>query len=804
MTRQQFRELVASRVVLLDGATGTELVKRGMPGGVCPESWVLEHPDAARHVQHAYRDAGSDIIYAPTFGGNRLKLAEFGLEGRLVEINRRLAEITVANLPGKLVFGDLAPTGQFIEPIGELGFEDAVAIYREQVEALLAGGVQGFAIETMLDLQEARAALLAVRECCDLPAIVTMTFDANGRTLTGCDAAAALVTLQSLGADAFGCNCSTGPENMLPILRELKRYARIPLVAKPNAGMPKLVEMKTVFDLGPADFARQTAEIVAAGANIVGGCCGTTPEHIRALAEAVRSIRPLPSAPEFPAAVAASRVVRALDRTAPFALIGERINPTGKKALQAELREGRFELVRDFALDQTERGAALLDVNCGCPGVDEPVLLRQLVSEISMCCPTPLCIDTTSPEAAEKALRLYPGRALFNSISAETNRLENVLPVAAKYGAMLVVLPLTDTGIPATLAGRIAALDRILAECAKYGIGPQDCCVDALVMTASANPEAPQLTLDFIDYAANQRGLNTVCGLSNVSFGLPRRELVNAAFLGMAIGRGLNMAIANPAAPQLLETIHAGDVLTGRDRKMATYLACYGNTRPEAAPRAHAELTLEEKVAKTILEGDADQVESALRQALAAGRTPRELIDDTLIPAITEVGSRYEKQIYFLPQLVQSAGAMQQAMHVLLPLLADGADATAAKPKIVLATVKGDIHDIGKNIVALMLRNYGFEVFDLGKDVPADTILDAAAETGAKLVGLSALMTTTMVEMDQVIRRAAERGQDQLKFIVGGAVLSEEYAERIGANYAADALATVKIAQSILGITLDK
>ena len=579
MTRDEFRILQQQQVILLDGATGTELIKRGMPGGVCPEEWVLAHPEAAAAVQEEYLRAGSHIVYVPSFGANRLKLEEFGLGDQATEINRKLAELTVRNLNGRAhAFGDMAPTGQFIEPYGDLSLEDAIAVYREQAAALLEGGVSGFVVETMMDLQEARAALLAIREVCDLPVIVTMTFDQNGRTLTGCDAVCALITLQALGADAFGCNCSTGPENMLPIIAKLRDFARIPLVAKPNAGMPQLVDLHTVFDLGPEEFAAQTAAIVSAGACLVGGCCGTTPEHIRHLGEAVSKQKPLQISPRYTSVVSGTREFRVLAPEQPFAVIGERINPTGKKQLQAQLLEGDLSLVRDFAEEQTEQGAALLDVNCGMSGIDETTMLPRLVSEISSTVPTPLCIDTTDPVAAEAALRRYPGRALFNSITAERNRLDKLLPIAARYGAMLIVLPLTDAGIPDTLEGRIDALNTIFDRAATYGIRPCDCCIDPLVMTVSANPDAARLTLDTLEYASRVLHANTVCGLSNISFGLPRRELVNAAFLGMALGRGLNMAIANPAAPGIMDLARASDVLTRRDSKMTTYLSHYAAT----------------------------------------------------------------------------------------------------------------------------------------------------------------------------------------------------------------------------------
>jgi len=804
MTGDAFKALVAEQVLILDGATGTELSKRGMPAGVCPELWVLEHPEAIRGVQSDYAAAGSRCVYAPTFGGNRCKLAEFGREKDVVAINRDLARLSRAAAPGCLIFGDMAPTGQFIEPVGDLAFEDAVAIYREQAEGLLAGGVDGFAIETMMDIQETRAAVLAVRELCDLPIMVTMTFEKGQRTLTGNDPVSALITLQALGVSAFGCNCSMGPEGMLEIIRLLKPYARVPLIAKPNAGLPQWQDGRTVFSMGAAAFGVFGPEFVAAGAGILGGCCGTTPEHIRSLANGLAGLRPPQIGAAHGACVSHARGYREVSRQAPFAVIGERINPTGKKALQAELREGKFDLVSRYADEQIAAGAALLDVNFGLSGIDELAMMREGVAMLARDYAAPLCVDTTRADVAEAALRCYPGRALFNSISAEKDRLEKVLPVAAKYGAMLVLLPITDEGIPATLAERIAVIKRIFAEAQKYGYSKDDVCVDGLVMTVSASPDAAELTLGLVEWCAREWGVNCVCGLSNVSFGLPRRDLINRAFLGMAIGRGLNMAIANPMLVDIMETVAAGDVLCGRDVRMQGFLGRYGNSdgggvaTSAAAAGSAAALTPEDAVRKALLAGDVAGIAGAISACIQAGSSADRIVNDILIPGISDVGDRFERKDFFLPQLIMSADAMRAGMDFLAPLLQQ--DGVAAKPlgRMILATVKGDIHDIGKNIVALMLRNYNIDVLDLGKDVPAELILDTAAREDITLIGLSALMTTTMGEMKQVVELAAKRGMDKLRFVVGGAVVDENFAQSIGAHYASDALATVKIVKKLL------
>jgi len=799
MTRMDFKQLSARRMAILDGATGTELVKRGMPQGVCPEQWILEHPEAITAVQQAYRDAGSQIVYVPSFGGNRLKLQEFGLAEQTADINRRLAELSRTAVGAEtLVFGDLAPTGKFVFPIGDFPFEDAVNIYKEQVTSLLAGGVDGFVIETMMDLQEARAALLAVKESCELPVMISMTFEKNGRSLTGNDPLSALVTLQAMGADAFGCNCSTGPADMVKVIASLKPYATIPLLAKPNAGVPRLIDGKTVFSMDAEEFASHADAFLSAGANLLGGCCGTTPEHIRALAKAVADKTPEAPRIEALSAVCSARKTRLLTVGQPFAVIGERINPTGKKALQAELRAGSLKLVREMAESQTQKGAALLDVNMGLSGIDEQAMMLKTLALLAPTVDTPLCLDSTSADVMAAALRIYPGRALVNSISAEKYRLEKMLPVAAQYGAMLILLPLTDDGIPATAAERIAVTEDIFAAVKPYGYRKEDLCVDGLIMTVSSNQEAARVSLELFEWCSRQFRVNTVCGLSNVSFGMPQRQWVNNAFLGMAIGRGLSMAIANPGDDLLMATVAAADVLNGNDRKMVAYVAKFGNAetvKDLAAARPDDPLG---QVAACVMQGDADTIADAIQQALKKGIAPGKVVDDSLIPAINRVGELFDKKTYFLPQLIMSADAMRKGFEVLEPLLAQ-AQTERRREKVILATVKGDIHDIGKNIVALMLRNYGFDVIDLGKDVPAEKILDEAVAAEASIVGLSALMTTTMTEMKTVIDLARTRGLAHLHFLVGGAVVDADYAASIGAVYAADAMAAVRVARTFSG-----
>ncbi|MBE6398945.1 MAG: 5-methyltetrahydrofolate--homocysteine methyltransferase [Lentisphaerae bacterium] len=796
MTRSEFRHLAARKILLLDGATGTELVKRGLPAGVCPELWVAAHPEAICDIHRAYINAGSDIVYAPTFGGNRCKLAEFGLDGRLHELVCELVKIAKANAPDALVFGDISSTGKFVEPFGELPFDEAVAVFREAAQAMVAGGADGIAIETMMDLQEARAALLGVREAApELPVIVTMTFEPNGLSLTGAHPAAALNALQALGADAFGCNCSSGPQEMAQIIAQLRPYAKIPLIAKPNAGLPHLDRNgKTVFPMDAAEFGSYAAVLADAGASILGGCCGTTPGHIAQLAEAAETLAVPPGNTPVPLVSSVNKFVP-VTVTAPFTVIGERINPTGKKAFQAELREGKTDMVLDFALQQSAAGAAILDVNMGLAGIDEKTMMLRSLTRLLKTVPAPLCIDSTDAATVEAALRLYPGRALLNSISAEKKRLTGVLPIAAKYGAMLILLPLTDEGIPATAAERMAVTETILAECRKYGYSEQDVCVDALIMAVSADPDAANTALEFISMC-HARGIPTVCGLSNVSFGMPNRALLNQTFLGMAMGRGLNLAIANPLSGTLMEMALAGNALRGLDPKMAVFLDKFAGTLPEKTA-VTAEKSPQESLTASVLLGDKDAVPGKVRALLDSGMAPEAILNDVLIPAITEVGRKYEAKEFFLPQLIAGAEAMQSGTAVLETLLCSGGTAAGTKQKMILATVKGDIHDIGKNIVAVVMRNYGFDVIDLGKDVPPEVILDHAAANQVKLIGLSALMTTTMGAMRETVALAKQRNMD-VKFIVGGAVVDQLFADEIGAAYAGDPMSAVRCARQLL------
>ncbi|MBN1615419.1 MAG: homocysteine S-methyltransferase family protein [Deltaproteobacteria bacterium] len=796
--RDDIYTLLRRRVLILDGAMGTELHRRGMPAGACPELWCLENPAVAAEIHGAYRQAGADIVYTFTFGANRPKLEQFGLRN-VESVNRDLALLARhASGDRSLIAGDIGSTGRFVEPFGDLDFDEAVGLFKEQVRGLLAGGVDLFVIETMMDIQEARAALLAVREITDRFVIVTMTYERDGRTLNGTDPLAALVTLQSLGADAVGCNCSVGPETMVDWIAAMKPFATVPLVAKPNAGLPRLFGSETVFDMNAETFASFGRPFVEAGVNLLGGCCGTAPDHIAALKRTLTGARSSPPRQKSLAALSSASDALFLDRDKPLLVVGERINPTGKKELQAALKEGKFAPVRQLAKDQERQGADLLDVNAGMPGIDEAATLRQIVLSLATVTRLPLVIDSARVEAVEAALRIYPGRALVNSISGEREKLEKLVPLAAKYGAMFILLPLRDGEIPQKAAERRTVIKEVIERAKAFGFTRNDIVVDGLVMTVAASPEAAVETLKTVAWCNDRLKCRTVLGLSNVSFGMPERKWINAAFLAMAQAGGLTLAIANPGSGEVMHLKMAGDVLTAKDPKAARYIAHFLESTPgKKAAALPSALSPLEKVAEAVLEGERETIVESVETALAAGADPARLVEETLIPAIVKVGALYERGVYFLPQLIAGAEAMQKALEHLEPLLLKGGLAADKRGVIVLATVKGDIHDIGKNIVALILRNHGYRIVDLGKDVAAPAVVEAARHHRADVVGLSALMTTTMVKMKEVIDLARREGL-ACPFILGGAVVTPAYAESLGAAYAKDGVEAVGILDSLL------
>ncbi|MFH1078834.1 MAG: homocysteine S-methyltransferase family protein [Pseudomonadota bacterium] len=795
--KQRINRLLRNKIVILDGAMGTELQKRGMPPGVCPEAWIIEHPETVQEIHRSYALSGADIVYTCTFGANRLKLGEYGIEN-VRDVNRTLARLARAAVGGQtFVAGDIGPTGRFVEPFGDLAFEEAVAVFKEQALGLLEGGVDLFVIETMMDIQEARAALIAVKECSDRFALATVTIEPDGRTLGGTDAVTALITLQSLGADAMGCNCSTGPDAMLPFILEMKPYATVPLVAKPNAGMPRLAGGRTVFDMSAAAFGSFGESFAQAGVNMIGGCCGTTPAHIAALKQATAMQPPLVPMKCSIAALSSSRRHQILESNRPLYIVGERLNPTGKKALQQELLAGRMSLVRQIAREQEQQGADLLDVNVGVPGIDEVKTIRQIISLLATQSEAPLVIDSPRVETIEAALRLYPGRALINSISGEKDKCRKLLSLAAKYGAMFILLPLTDGEIPETAEKRKAVIRDVSRQARHYGLTKDDFVVDGLVMTVASNPQAALETLKTVRWCAEKLQCRTILGLSNVSFGMPERRWINTAFLSMAQAAGLTMAIANPGSEELLNMKRAGDVLLLKDRDAAAYIRHFTqSSQPEQAAMAET-LPPDQKVRQAILDGNREDIVALIEAALTAGLDAGRLVDAVMIPAIVHVGDLFDKKIRFLPQLIASAEAMRLGVSHLEPRLYHPAATRSHKGVVVLATVRGDIHDIGKNIVALMLKNHGYQIIDLGKDVPAEAVVAAVRHNRPDVVGLSALMTTTMIQMQQVIDAAAA-ARLQTRFILGGAVVTRAYAESLGAAYAGNGVEAVRIVDGLM------
>lgn len=895
MTKQQFRDFCADRYILLDGATGSNLIKKGMPSGVCPEQWILEHPQALVELQRDYVAAGTNILYAPTFTANRIKLEEYGLADRQEEMihglvalsrqagdarggqpeegsaageNRALtaAEVTAGTANGReqvLVAGDLTMTGQQLRPMGTMELETLIEVYKEQIRMLESAGVDLLVVETMMSLGETRAALIAARETTELPVMVTMTFEADGRTLFGTDAETAAIVLESLGADAIGVNCSTGPAKMKGIVEAMARVSTLPLIAKPNAGLPAVDSQgQTVYDMDSADFVAEMEELIEAGAVILGGCCGTDPSYIAELKRLVQGKKPRERQGRRDGIryLTGERKTLAFGLEDPFMIIGERINPTGKKKLQEQLRNGNMDLVLQFAQEQDDCGASVLDVNMGMSGIDEKAMMLRVLEEVQGVTDLPLSLDSSHIEVLEAALRHYPGRALVNSVSYETEKYEKLLPIVQKYGAMFILLPLSDKGLPEDLEEKKQIIDRIVTRALELGMRREDIVVDGLVTTIGANKRAGMETLETIRYCKAQ-GLATVCGLSNISFGMPARPYVNTAFLTLAIYEGLTMAIANPSQemlvcgalatdmlkvkkdadlryieyasqlqstsgipagagkfgaaasvgqgnPETLSGVGQGKSVTsaGMSQGEPVAAAAMGQSNPGAVSAfgqsdgsAGAPQTYLQKISDAVLRGNRNGIAAMTAEAVAAGEDPGALLNDSLLPAINKVGDLFEKKKYFLPQLIASAEAMKNAIEVLEPYLLKEQDGDSM-PVVVIATVEGDIHDIGKNLVALMLKNYGFKVIDLGKDVPKETIVQAAKEYHADIIALSALMTTTMQRMREVVALARQEGVTA-RIMIGGAVITQEYADEIHADgYSKDAAEAVKLARRMLGM----
>ena len=819
MTKEEFQKFVESEhPVYLDGATGSNLLKRGMPAGVCPEEWILGHKEVLLALQKEFAEAGSHVIYAPTFSANAVKLREYGLEDRIGQMNQELVAISKEAAGGKcLVAGDLTMTGEQLAPMGTMDFEELVNIYKEQIGYLVNAGADLLVVETMMSLQESRAALIAAKECCDLPVMVTMTFESDGRTLYGTDAKTAAVVLESLGASAIGANCSTGPDKMAEIITAMAEVSSVPIIAKPNAGLPFLDKNgNTSYDMDSDTFADGMVKLVEAGASILGGCCGTSPEYIGKLKERTHRMKTVRLKKPDKRYLTSERKTVEFGLEDNFIIVGERINPTGKKKLQEQLRTGSLDMVLQFAEEQEACGAGILDVNMGMSGIDEKAMMLNVLEEVAGVTSLPLAIDSSHIEVLEAALRRYPGRALINSISYEKIKFENLLPIAKKYGAMFILLPLSDKGLPESLEEKKEIIHKIADRAKELGMDKTDIVVDGLVTTVGANKKAALETLEAIRYC-KEMGYATICGLSNISFGLPGRGYVNAAFLTMAIQEGLTMAIANPSQELLTCSAFAADLLMDKKEADIRYIQQMSgreeikstvskNTTAnkevlakESAVGGGKSASPSEKVREDVLKGNKKRITEDTKQALDSDLAPGRILNEILLPAINEVGDLFDKGKYFLPQLIASAEAMKIAIEYLEPLLQELSD-RKEMPTVVIATVEGDIHDIGKNLVALMLKNHGFHVIDLGKDVPKEKIIEAAKESHASIIALSALMTTTMQEMRKVIAYAKEQGVDA-KVIIGGAVITQDYADEIGADgYSKDAADAVKLAKRILDI----
>lgn len=786
-----FKELLNSKeLVSLDGGMGTMLQARGLKMGETPEALNLENPRTLIEIHKEYLAAGADIIYANTFGANRYKLEHCGYPvSRVIRAGIHNARTAVAESGSKdaLVALDIGPIGQLLEPTGALTFEDAYDIYKEQIEAGKEADVIVF--ETMTDLYELKAAVLAAKENSDLPIICTMTFEENMRTFTGCSVSSMALTLEGLGADAIGVNCSLGPAELYPVAEELCRCTNLPVVLKPNAGLPDPITNE--YNVSPKEFARLMEKLVPLGVKIFGGCCGTNPEFIRELNIMLKNQKYHPLHNTIPAACCSASKTVVIDRPR---IIGERINPTGKKRFKEALLANDIDYILGQAIEQVRGGADILDVNVGLPGIDEGAMMVRAVKAVQGVVDVPLQLDSTIPEVLEKALRVYNGKPIVNSVNGEEKSLNTVLPLVKKYGAAVVGLALDENGIPKTAEGRVQIAGRIMERATALGIPKENVYIDCLTLTVSAEQDAAMITLEALHRVKTELGLKTVLGVSNISFGLPERVIVTHNFLTMALANGLDLPIINPNVFDMTAAVRAFNVLAGYDKNSLEYVACYGTKKdiPVTENARGNDITLEYALENGLKAEGAKLTEELLKTTDAM-----EIINEMLIPALDKTGAEFEQGKIFLPQLILSAGVAQGCFEVIKNHFAKTGEKSVSKGKIIMATVKGDIHDIGKNIVKVLLENYGYDVIDLGKDVPYEEVLNCAVENNVHLVGLSALMTTTLVSMEKTIALLHEHNVD-CKIMVGGAVLTPEYAKRIGADYyAKDAKESCDIAKEV-------
>ncbi len=793
-----FRAFLKDNNVILDGGMGTLLQNAGLPVGELPERWCVTHPETVTDIHKSYFDAGSNVVNTNTFGANCLKFDEEELESIIssaIKCVDRARERSKTEQP-KFIALDIGPTGKLLKPYGDLDFEEAVEIFAKTVRLGVKHGAELVTVETMNDSYETKAALLAVKENCDLPVIVTNAYGEDGKLMTGASPEAMVSMLEGMGADVIGVNCSLGPKQLSSIVDKYLRWSSIPVAVKPNAGLPQVKGGKTVYDVSPSEFAEDVSAMMKKGVRVVGGCCGTTPEYISELSNKVKEIGVSPIAEKNITAV--SSYTHAVKFGNEPILIGERINPTGKKKLKEALREGDMDYILSEALGQESHGVHVLDVNAGLPEIDERAALERLICEIQAVTALPLQIDTSNTEAMEAALRRYNGKAMINSVSGKEESIRTVMPLAKKYGGVLVALTLDESGIPETAEGRVAIAKKILSAAEGYGIRKSDIIFDPLAMTVSAEPRAAVETLRAVRMIKEELSCQVSLGVSNVSFGLPARDLVNSTFFAQALECGLSAAIINPYSAEMLKAYYTHRVLHGMDENCAEYISFAQRCTASELNCGSTEKAEDsaDGLTDAICKGLVKQAASVTAQLLATEK-PLDIVQNKIIPALDEVGRGFEKKTIYLPSLLMAAEAAKAAFSEIKAVMSESSEKNSKGIKIVLATVHGDIHDIGKNIVRLLLENYGYDVTDLGRDVPPEVIVDKALELDATLVGLSALMTTTVPAMEQTIKLLREKAP-KCKIAVGGAVLTQEYADRIGADaYCKDAMQTVRYAETL-------
>lgn len=787
------RDFIKNNIVYLDGGMGTLLQKSGLQPGELPERWNISHPEVIKEIHKSYYDSGSNIVNTNTFGANSLKFGTDELSEIIYHAVKNADEARKASSGNqeKFIALDVGPTGKLLKPLGDLDFEDAVKAFAEVISLGVKYGVDLITIETMNDSYETKAAVLAAKENSDLPIIVTNAYGENGRLMTGADPAVMAAMLEGMGVDAIGANCSLGPKQLMGVMDELLKYCSVPVAFKPNAGLPKSDGKVTYYDVDAEEFAQDIKLAVANGVRIVGGCCGTTPKYIKKVCELTRDMRPK-EIEKKTYSVCTSYNKAVFFGEKPI-LIGERINPTGKKRFKQALLENDIGYILQEAVNQQAKGVHVLDVNVGLPGIDEAQMLTNSVCELQCVTDLPLQIDSSDPVAMESALRRYNGKAMINSVNGKEENLSAIFPLVKKYGGFVVALTLDEKGIPSTVDGRMKIARKILLTAALYGINKKDIIFDPLAMTVSADKMSAVTTLETVKKITEQLGCNTSLGVSNVSFGLPSRDLVNAAFFTTAMENGLSAAIMNPYSERMMEAYYSFNVVKGLDENCMDFINFASRQEVQPTAKQESSLTLKEAIEKGLKEKA-----SEITTAMLGNSAPLDIVNAHVIPALDNVGKRFEEKKLFLPQLLMSAEAAKASFEVIKATMsADGS--SVKKGSIVIATVHGDIHDIGKNIVKLLLENYGYNVIDLGKNVPPETVLRAVTDNHAPLVGLSALMTTTVPAMEKAVKLIKENAP-WCKTVVGGAVLTQDYADKIGADkYAADAMETVRYAESVIG-----